>query len=73
MGSIGTTNDDYRDAHKSEEFLAFFVVLSRDPNRSSCELVYLFRGTRFLGFFTVSFCFLSPFETFRELHAHARQ
>lgn len=68
-----TTNDDHRDAHKPEEFLTFFIVLSSNSNGSSCELVDLFSSTRFLCLFTVSLGFFSPFETFRELHVHVRQ
>ena len=32
---MGTTYDDDRDAHKPEEFLTFFVMLSGDSNGSS--------------------------------------
>jgi hypothetical protein len=67
------TDDDDRYAHKPEEFLTFFVMLSGNSNGSSCEFVYLFSGTCFLGLFALRFCFLSPFKTFRELHVRARQ
>lgn len=70
--NIGTTDDDHWDAHEPEELLTFFVVLSSDSNGSSRELVHLFSGTCFLGFFAVSFCLLSPLETFRELHVYTR-
>ena len=35
-----TTDDDDRDAHKSEKFLAFFVMLSGHSNGSPCEFIH---------------------------------
>lgn len=71
--NVETTNDDDGNTHKPEEFLTLFVVLSGNSNGSSREFVYLLGGTCFLRLFTLSLCFLSPLETFRELHMHARQ
>ena len=68
-----TTDEDDRDAHKSEKLLAFFVVLSGYPNGSPCEFIHFFSGTCFLCLFTVSFCLLSSFKTFCELHMHILQ
>jgi len=70
---IGMTDDDDGDTHKPEKFLTFFIMFSGNPNGSSCEFVYLFSCTRFLGLFALGFCFLSPFETFRELRVHVYQ